>query len=181
MSDTTTFQRDDLKPCPFCGTAAIEKGKAADSQTGLCWWILCGNPFCTLKCETHPMASRSQAEAAWQERWKSPSGEPTWNCATHNFHVHTLYEFEDHMRGPLHDGKPKPPAPTEAVHPHELILDKDVQQLVFEYESVLTEMRTHSRHESNRTMKEWVARLDQARDEFVRAARQGAQPGREGK
>lgn len=46
--------------------------------------------------------------------------------------------------------------------------DGHSRDLVFAYEMVLTEMRAHAR--SNRTIKQWVARLDSARDEFVRAS-----------
>jgi hypothetical protein len=54
------------------------------------------------------------------------------------------------------------------LNPWELIKDKDVSQLVFAYEMVLTEMRTHSR--GDRLIAEWVKRLDSERDEFVRSA-----------
>lgn len=56
---------------------------------------------------------------------------------------------------------------TKAVNPWELIHDKTISQLVFSYEMVLTEMRTHAK--ANRTIKEWVARLDFDRDEFVKS------------
>ena len=68
MKDATTKQRDDLKRCPFCGTNAIEKGITSDSPIGVRWQIMCGNPFCTVKCSTIVSASISQAEKAWQER-----------------------------------------------------------------------------------------------------------------
>jgi N-dimethylarginine dimethylaminohydrolase len=42
------------------------------------------------------------------------------------------------------------------------------RELVFAYEMILTEMRTHARAKSNRTIREWVKRLDEARDEYVR-------------
>lgn len=55
--------------------------------------------------------------------------------------------------------------------PDELIEDREIQQLVFAYEMVLTEMRTHARRaRRGSALKEWVERLDRARDEFMRAA-----------
>jgi len=56
---------------------------------------------------------------------------------------------------------------TKDVNPWELIHDKAISQLVFAYEAVLTEMRTHAR--ADRTIKEWVKRLDFERDEFVKS------------
>jgi hypothetical protein len=50
-------------------------------------------------------------------------------------------------------------------HPWELVKDKDVSQLVFAYEMVLTEMRTHAK--ADRLIAEWVKRLDSERDAFV--------------
>lgn len=64
----TTAQRDDLKPCPFCGTKAIEQGRTANSDTSTQWRIQCGNPFCDITCQSHVFAALSQAENAWQER-----------------------------------------------------------------------------------------------------------------
>ena len=52
-------------------------------------------------------------------------------------------------------------------HPWELVKDKNVSQLVFAYEMVLTEMRTHAR--GSKLIAEWVKRLDSERDEFVRS------------
>lgn len=64
----TTVQRDDLKVCPFCGTAAIEQGRMSGNDTATEWRIQCGNPFCSLICQTHIFASLSQAVATWEER-----------------------------------------------------------------------------------------------------------------
>ncbi len=67
-ADWITKQRGDLKTCPFCGTAAIEQGREAESDTGMQWRIQCGNPFCELVCQTHVFAALPDAERAWQER-----------------------------------------------------------------------------------------------------------------
>ncbi len=67
-SEWTTAQRDDLEPCPFCGTKAIERARMADSDTATQWEIQCGNPFCDLVCKTHICAGKEQAEKAWQLR-----------------------------------------------------------------------------------------------------------------
>lgn len=56
-------------------------------------------------------------------------------------------------------------------HPWELIKDKNVSQLVFAYEMVLTEMRTHAK--AGGIIAEWVKRLDFERDEFVRSQASG--------
>lgn len=56
---------------------------------------------------------------------------------------------------------------TKDVNPWELIHDKTISQLVFAYEAVLTEMRTHAK--VNATVRNWVARLDYDRDEFVKS------------
>lgn len=56
---------------------------------------------------------------------------------------------------------------TKDVNPWELIHDKTISQFVFTYEMILTEMRTHAK--ADRTIKEWVERLDSERDEFVEA------------
>ena len=66
--DFTTSQRGDLKPCPFCGTKAIEQARMANNSTATQWRIQCGNPFCEITCQTKLFAARSQAEKAWQER-----------------------------------------------------------------------------------------------------------------
>ncbi len=72
MTDTSkwgeTRQRDDLKPCPFCGTKAIQQGRLADNSTQQQWRIQCGNPFCTVQCVTNVCASITNAEDFWQER-----------------------------------------------------------------------------------------------------------------
>ena len=58
----------------------------------------------------------------------------------------------------------------QEAHPWELIRDKAVSQLVFTYEMVLTEMRTHARTaRRGSALKEWVERLDRERDEFVKS------------
>ena len=59
-----TKQRDELKPCPFCATAAIEQGKLADNSTDMHFRISCGNPFCSLDCATHTFAALKDAEYA---------------------------------------------------------------------------------------------------------------------
>ncbi len=69
MSDWTSQQRDDLKPCPFCDTAAIEQGRTtAESSTAVQWRIQCGNPFCLMECRTHLFAALRDAVKAWEER-----------------------------------------------------------------------------------------------------------------
>lgn len=68
VSKWTSAQRDDLKHCPFCGTAAIEQAREADNGVGLLWRINCGNPFCNVDCKTHDCASKENAETYWQER-----------------------------------------------------------------------------------------------------------------
>lgn len=57
-------------------------------------------------------------------------------------------------------------APAGAQETWELIRDPLVSQLVFAYEMVLTEMRTYAKA-GDRTIAEWVRRLDFERDEFV--------------
>jgi pyridoxal/pyridoxine/pyridoxamine kinase len=52
------------------------------------------------------------------------------------------------------------------IHPEDFINDLEIKQLVINFEAILTEMRTHAR--ANRTIAEWVNRLDFARDEFTR-------------
>lgn len=64
-------------------------------------------------------------------------------------------------------GEAYPVTNEKSLKPWELIRDKTISQLVFSYEMVLTEMRTHAR--ANRTIKEWVDRLDRERDEFVQS------------
>lgn len=49
----------------------------------------------------------------------------------------------------------------------ELIYDPNIKQLVFAYESILTEMRTHSA--ANPLIRQWVDKLDYERDEFVQS------------
>lgn len=69
MPEWTTVQRNDLKPCPFCGTKAIEQGRTSDiSESATQWRIQCGNPFCEVVCQTQVFAGLSNAERAWQER-----------------------------------------------------------------------------------------------------------------
>lgn len=64
----STQQRNDLATCPFCGTAAIEQGRMAESDTATQWRIQCGNPFCEVVCQTYVFAALSDAERAWQDR-----------------------------------------------------------------------------------------------------------------
>lgn len=64
----TAVQRNDLKPCPFCGTRVIEQGRMAESSTATQWRIQCGNPFCAVVCRTNICASLADAERIWQER-----------------------------------------------------------------------------------------------------------------
>ncbi len=64
-----TIQRNDLKRCPFCGTHAIEQMKLSlASETDMQFRINCGNPFCAVECRTPTMASKENAEHAWQDR-----------------------------------------------------------------------------------------------------------------
>jgi hypothetical protein len=67
-----TRQRNDLKICPFCGTAAIEQARLADNTTMMHWRISCGNPFCNLQCATNVCADKLNAEHFWEERAASP-------------------------------------------------------------------------------------------------------------
>lgn len=53
--------------------------------------------------------------------------------------------------------------------PHTLIEDKAASQLVFAYEAILSEMRTYA-DAGDRTIANWVQRLDSEREDFVRAA-----------
>lgn len=68
MPPWTTQQRDDLKPCPFCGTRAIEQGRMSESATATQWRIQCGNPFCQMVCQTQIFAARENAERVWEDR-----------------------------------------------------------------------------------------------------------------
>lgn len=56
----------------------------------------------------------------------------------------------------------------EGIQPWLLFPEGPMRDLMLEYEAVLTEMRTHS-DAGDRMPGQWVRRLDQARDEFVRA------------
>lgn len=69
LNNWSTAQRDDLKPCPFCGTKAIEQGRLAESDTATQWRIQCGNPFCEAVCQTRVFAALSDAERVWQDRF----------------------------------------------------------------------------------------------------------------
>lgn len=78
-----TQQRDELFPCPFCGTNAISQGRLADNSTEQQWRIQCGNPFCTVKCITQTCASYDDAVKFWQDRAASssrstPQGYQAW-------------------------------------------------------------------------------------------------------
>ena len=64
----TTSQRNGLKPCPFCGTPPMERGRVADNATSTQWQIGCSNPFCAVQCRTDVFASIVNAEDAWQSR-----------------------------------------------------------------------------------------------------------------
>ncbi len=64
----TSEQRDDLKPCPFCGTKAIEQARMAENSTATQWRIQCGNPFCEAVCQTQIFAAMGDAVRVWQER-----------------------------------------------------------------------------------------------------------------
>lgn len=68
-------QRDDLKGCPFCGTAALQQVRLADNATNMQYRILCGNPFCHLECDTGPCASLHNAEERWEERAPETGGD----------------------------------------------------------------------------------------------------------
>lgn len=64
----SSAQRDDLKPCPFCGTKSLETARMANNSTSFVWFIQCGNPFCEMTCRTHDCAALSDAERIWEER-----------------------------------------------------------------------------------------------------------------
>jgi hypothetical protein len=68
MMWTGTKQRDDLKNCPFCDTAAVQQVRLADNSTDMQWRIGCGNPFCLVEPNTPPFAALKDAEWAWQDR-----------------------------------------------------------------------------------------------------------------
>jgi hypothetical protein len=63
-----TAQRDELKPCPFCGTKAISQGRLANNWTEEQWRIQCGNPFCLVMCVTQTFALFDDAVRAWESR-----------------------------------------------------------------------------------------------------------------
>jgi hypothetical protein len=63
-----TKQRDDLKRCPWCQTAAVQQVRLANSATEMQFRIGCGNPFCGVEPNTPPHAALGGAEHAWQER-----------------------------------------------------------------------------------------------------------------
>jgi hypothetical protein len=63
-----TKQRDDLRGCPFCGTAAVQQARLASSDTEMQFRIGCGNPFCEVEPNTPPRAVLRDAESAWQDR-----------------------------------------------------------------------------------------------------------------
>lgn len=46
---------------------------------------------------------------------------------------------------------------------------REVSQLLFSYEAILSEMRTHSQPRAETLLREWVTRLDFARDAAVTA------------
>lgn len=74
-----TTQRDELKPCPFCGTKAISQGRLADDSTEQQWRIQCGNPFCLMVCTTNTFASFDDAVKAWETR-SAPVGDCDCPC-----------------------------------------------------------------------------------------------------
>ncbi len=65
---TGTKQRNDLKRCPFCGTAAVQQVRLANSDTDMQFRVGCGNPFCGVEPNTPPFAALSNAEDAWEDR-----------------------------------------------------------------------------------------------------------------
>lgn len=65
---TGTRQRDDLLPCPFCGTASVQQVRLADSVTEMQYRIGCGNPFCAVEPNTPAHPDLRNAELAWQGR-----------------------------------------------------------------------------------------------------------------
>ena len=65
---TGTKQRNDLKRCPFCDTAAVQQVRLAESDTNMQYRIGCGNVFCFVEPNTPPHASLRGAECAWNER-----------------------------------------------------------------------------------------------------------------
>lgn len=70
---TGTRQRDDLRTCPFCDTAAVQQVRLADNTTNVHYRIGCGNPFCSVEPNTPPSASLLSAEQAWNERAPQPT------------------------------------------------------------------------------------------------------------
>lgn len=63
-----TQQRNDLRPCPFCGTAAVQQCRLADSETDMQYRVACGNPFCEADPSTPPRPMLISAERIWNER-----------------------------------------------------------------------------------------------------------------
>lgn len=59
---------------------------------------------------------------------------------------------------------------TMTIEPTTLVEDEATRDLLAVYEAVLTEMRTHARAPQNHTIRQWVERIDAARDEFVQRA-----------
>lgn len=69
MKWTGTKQRDDLKSCPFCGTACVQQVRMSDDRDDvLSYRIGCGNPFCLVEPNTQPSTTLRGAEEMWQER-----------------------------------------------------------------------------------------------------------------
>lgn len=65
---TGTKQRNELKPCPWCGTRAVQQVRLADSETDMQFRIGCGNSFCEMEPNTQAYAALTNAEWAWQDR-----------------------------------------------------------------------------------------------------------------
>lgn len=63
-----TQQRNDLRKCPFCGTAAVQQVRLAESDTDMQYRIACGNPFCEAEPATPPRPMLVAAECIWNER-----------------------------------------------------------------------------------------------------------------
>ena len=65
----TALAKMRLKPCPFCGTAAVHNRRPhKDSYNGTQHKIICGNPFCHLNCDTGWIADMQYATELWNER-----------------------------------------------------------------------------------------------------------------
>lgn len=74
---TGTKQRDDLKTCPWCKTAAVQQVRLADNATNMHFRIGCGNSFCAVEPNTPPFATLTDAEWAWQDREDEAASRPS--------------------------------------------------------------------------------------------------------